>query len=163
MSVKMYNYRINKDDLWQFVLGCREFYMQNHPLHVALREKARDEGFSSKVFTSIKKHSDELTMDVQLFNEGETYLVRILESGWFFLNKLSEIAEATGIAIEKVFYDNRTDVPPEDEKNAAVADWCDEMINTRQYLTVELVSIGQLKMMMLDVVLNRTAVQKATE
>lgn len=132
MSTKMYNYRVAKDRWWEFANACREFYMAKHPYGKAIRAAAANEGAKYSDLMKIVKAvaaADE-TVELQVFDEGETYLFRPLEVGWFFMNNC-QMWETYGV--EAVFYDTRSDVPPEDEKNKAVAEWVDEKILAHEY------------------------------
>lgn len=130
MSTKMYNYRLPKADWWVFAKACREYYLVNHPVMEIL--KASGEGLAS--YNKITEAVDcfvEYPVNLQLFDEGDTYLVRPLEIGYFFMNHYDKFAPD----LTPVTYDNRTDVPPEDEKNKIVAEWVDAKIHNGEYLT----------------------------
>lgn len=138
----MYNYRVSKDKWWEFARTVRQFYVETHPLMELLRaisaEKTDDK---MSVFKRMTDAVDTLvdaqwTADIQMFDEGDTYMLRPLENGYFFMNN----ADKWGSFIEKVTYDNRGDVPPEEEKNRAVAEWCDHKIEAHEYLIYNVMS-----------------------
>lgn len=134
MSTKMHNYRVAKEQWWPFAKACRAYYMEHHPIAKLLREISEAGGtYKKKIDTVNTIVAAEWTVDLQIFDEGDTYLIRPLENGYFFMNNFDQDQWAE-FALERVSYDNRTDVPPEDEKNAAVADWVDEKILGGEYL-----------------------------
>lgn len=132
MSTKMYNYRISKQEFWAFTKDCQEFYLENHPIYqILITAISKDDyiTFSGRLDKLFPKWA----VDLQLFDEGETYLIRVLENGYFFMKNADEWL------IERVTYDNRTDVPPEEEMNRAVAEWCDQKIENREFLIYPLI------------------------
>jgi hypothetical protein len=136
MSTKMHNFRIPKSQWWGFATACREYYMGNYPIMEVLNELVIRKGASaykqiSDIVDILAKNDTGYTVDLQLFDEGDTYLIRPLEQGWFFSNNCADFA--AGFNLAQVTYDNRSDVPPEDEKNRAVAEWVDKQIDARQY------------------------------
>lgn len=133
----MYNYRVAKAQFWPFAKACREFYMSTHPILKALASVDPCKTEYSDFAKSVDKLAPEWTIDLQLFDEGDSYLIRVLESGYFFMKNA---AEWLSFGLEHVTYDDRCDVPPEDEPNKAVAVWCDERIDAREYLMYPLVS-----------------------
>jgi hypothetical protein len=137
----MYNYRVRKDQWWDFARACREVYLNNHPLMQLLKSAADrgDDAMSS--FKKLSKTVDaleraEMIVDIQIFDEGDTYILRPLERGYFFMNN---VHEWSGF-LDEVTYDDRADVPPEEEKNKVVAQWCDEKISSREYLMFNVLS-----------------------
>lgn len=139
MSRVMYSYRLPKERWWEFAQSCREAYAASHPLSVIIlraAHSARDlppaEKASKMVsILDIISKLGEWTIDLQLFDEGDTYLIRPLERGYFFLNNHVRWSE---FGLETVFYDDRSDVPAEQEGNRGVSLWCDERIARGEYL-----------------------------
>lgn len=131
MSTKMYNYRLPKEQWWPFAKACREFYLAEHPMCRVLRS-LQPAGWRTMLNTVDTIVYDEWTADLQLFDEGDTYIIRPLERGYFFMNNADRWSE---FGIERVYYDDRADVPTEDEKNEAVARWVDEKIISGEFLT----------------------------
>lgn len=139
MSTKMHNYRIPKDRWWDFATACRRYYLDNHPITMAALRVIADEASAKDTalgrYKAVQQFADTIatdwTVDLQVFDEGDTYIIRPLEYGHFFMNHHDNFAE---FGLEPVFYDNRADVPPEEEKNKAVADWVDGKIEAREYL-----------------------------
>lgn len=135
MSTKMHNYRIAKDQWWPFAKACRQFYITEHPIAQALNRTRSFEADGYKAYKAMTKTVDaiistEWTVELQVFDEGETYLLRPLEHGYFFMNHVDQWEP---FGVERVTYDSRTDVPPEDEKNEAVADWVDDKILSGEF------------------------------
>ena len=83
-----------------------------------------------------------------MFDEGDTYLIRPLERGYFFLNTHDRWIQEFGL--EPVFYDDRSDVPPEQEKNRAVSLWCDDKIAKGEYLLYQVVTEDGLSSTIMD-------------
>jgi len=136
----MYNYRIAKWRWWYLATTCREFYKDNHPISLALTKLASgNPSYSqfSKTVNELTTGNESWTVELQLFDEGDTWLIRVLEQGYFFHNHWTEWNH---LGLEAVTYDNRSDVPPEDEKNAAVAQWVDEKILAAEYFLYPLLS-----------------------
>lgn len=131
MSVKLYTVRIPKDRWWEFSAAVRATYLNEYPgvedFHGVLARGAT----YSEAMASIEVNTH--FVELQLFDEGDTWLVRPLEQGWFFINHVEEKAWP-GLKLKKVFYDNRADVPKRDKPNKAVADWVNTQILERRYL-----------------------------
>jgi hypothetical protein len=133
----MYAFRLPKAALWDTLAEVRAFYAAEHPVATTLLRNvaaARTHPEKLDVFLRLMEEvadrSDrDWTVQWQLFDEGEAWIVRPLELGWRFLNEHHRWP-----ALEPVFYDNRSDVPPEHEKNEAVALWVDEQVRARRYL-----------------------------
>lgn len=140
MSTKMHNYRLSKDSWWDFAMACRQFYQAKHPVMEVLKAISDTPKFSS--YVKMTKAVDvlidaEWTADLQVFDEGDTLILRPLEHGYFFMNNADEWA---GFGLERVYYDDRSDVPPEDEKNRIVSQWVDEKVFAGQYMVLNLLS-----------------------
>ena len=123
----MYNFRVPKERWWEVAASVRRYYMQNHPIAQALTKMVGDKVENPKFFEAVDKLTPEWLVDLQLFDEGDTWLIRPLERSYFFMNN----ADRWGV--ERVTYDDRTDVPPEEEKTKAVAVWVDEQIDAHRY------------------------------
>jgi hypothetical protein len=152
MSTKMYNFRLPKEQWWAFAGFCREQYLAEHPMCQLLRTMAeRGNGYRVMMNAVDAIVSDEWTVELQLFDEGDTWLIRPLERGHFFMNRADQWAD--GYDIEKVYYDTRSDVPPEDEKNKLVAEWVDRQIDSGMYLTFSLLNKLVFNMICLNALL----------
>lgn len=135
----MYNYRIPKDQWWSFCKAVRDYYLAHHPVMQIVRSIKAKDGVG--LYTTVSRVADALgdwTVDLQLFDEGDTYLIRPLEHGYFFLNKREKFSD--GFDLADVFYNNSTDVPPEEEKNKKVSQWSDKKIRAREYLMYPLLN-----------------------
>lgn len=146
MSRVMYSYRLPKDRWWDFARDCRDFYAEKHPLSAAVSRAASSAarlspeeraGALVRMLDLIRK-ADEWFVDLQLFDEGDTYLIRPLERWYMFLNHHARWTQEFGL--EPVFYDDRSDVPPELEKNREVSLWCDDKIARGEYLLYQVVT-----------------------
>lgn len=149
----MYNYRIPRSRWWEFASYCRGHYQLHHPVAQVLRKLTFAGDKLSSAFAEATKAVDELvgqgwTADLQLFDEGGSLLIRPLERGYFFMNNFEEHWKPFGMT--EIFYDNRSDVPPSEELNKAIAAWVDQKILDGEYLTYSLISGDDLKNMCLD-------------
>ena len=118
MSIKMYNYRIRKDAWWSFAAAVREFYLAEYPVFKVLAEVSEGDGITYSKFVEAVDVFRDWTVELQLFDEGDHWLIRPLEQGYFFMNGHEQWVDEFGL--ETVWYDDRSDVPPEDEKNRPV-------------------------------------------
>jgi hypothetical protein len=163
MSTKMHNFRIPKDQWWDFAAACRSFYMENYPMLNVLNEIVARQGASayrkiSDIVDIMTRGDTGYTVDLQLFDEGDTwgdtYLIRPLEQGWFFSNNCDDFA--AGFNLTQVNYDNRSDVPPEDEKNEAVAKWVDKQIDDKQYFIYNILHRDDFMTIAIDALIKGT-------
>lgn len=141
MNVVRYNYRIHKA-LWSdFTQVCRETYLNDHPLMQLLKFVA-DHGdnpldsFKQVSETVNSFDSIHVSSDIQVFDEGDTYIIRPLELGYFFINNAREWGEF----LNEITYGKGTDVQPEEEKNKVVSQWCDEKISRGDYFIFNVLS-----------------------
>lgn len=142
MSTKLYAHRIAKDRWWMFAAGVRAIYLSEHPVIKMVDALADAQTYAEFVDCVDALVEDDWTVDLQLFDEGETWLIRALERGWFFNNNSDRWRE--GFGVEEVCYDTRSEVPPEDEKNAATADWVDRQIEMHAYVTFQVLTRADL-------------------
>lgn len=131
MSTKMHNARVPKDRWLEFAADVRRVYLAEHPFVKLFRSERLDYGSYRKAMDSLDRN--ESFVELQLFDEGDTWLVRPLEQGWFFMNHVYE-GVWKKFGVKAVSYDNRSDVPKKDRKNKKVAAWCDARIEAREYL-----------------------------
>lgn len=156
MSRVMYSYRIPKDKWWELSRDIRRTYLDKHAasvlVNVALKNRNRSpvDRFDAldKIITVVTEK--ELTVDLQLFDEGDTYIVRPLERGYFFMNTAQRWVD--GFGLERVYYDDRSDVPTEDENNREVSVWCDKMIEDGEYLVFPVITTDLLYKIGLDAI-----------
>ncbi|AON96788.1 hypothetical protein BI081_gp037 [Mycobacterium phage Tonenili] len=131
MSTKLYVYRVPKSQWWDFYAAVRRVYLDEHLIARAVRGLAERKAPHRDVRRIINESVPEYEVELQLFDDGEHWIVRPLESGWFFTNQHHRWLE---FGLVPVFYDDRADVPPEHEANKVVADWVDKQIETHRYL-----------------------------
>lgn len=142
MSIKMYNYRVKKSEFWTFALDCRAYYMRNYPVLTAMRSHSTTDAGGTESFRkrlkAVKRAGKEWSVDLQVFDEGDTYLLRPLEHGWYFGNNVRRMST---VPVSNVFYDDRADVPQAEKDNLAVANWVDEQISERRYLVFNVLGV----------------------
>lgn len=152
----MYNYRIAADQWWPFARACRSMYLTEHPLakmaDSIAAEKITVENFA-QVIDGLKKI--DLFSDLQMFCDGDTLILRPLERGWFFYNTRERWHARFGL--QDVFYDDRSDIPPDRLGNRVVFERCDEKIVSGEYLTFSLINETDVEKMVLDKLMGDTA------
>lgn len=169
----MYALRVAKADWWDVAGRIRVFYQQNHPVLKEARVLARmlaegaprdpdgkltyetRKAIGGAVRTTaeaVKHHRlgwEEETVEVQLFDDGDTWLLRMCDryggrGGSLLHGELDRFPELT-----EVFYDGRVDDVPEDPaeraRNHAVTRQVDEWINTDRYLLYPVVTAADLR------------------
>jgi hypothetical protein len=128
MSTVMYCFRIKKEELWPFCDNLRTFHREE-AIIFQLLEKAKTKeihNFASDIHYHV---------NLQLFEENEnTWLFRVLENSYLFLNNWQQFNQ-----IESVFYDDRSNMPEEQEGNLAIAEWVDTLLKAKQYFTVPII------------------------
>lgn len=153
----MHNARVSKDQFWEFAAEVRRVYLEEHPAVQLFRSGVFQKVKYNDLMKSLTDNDD--FVELQLFDEGDAWLIRPLEVGWFFINKLDKGAwDKWGVTA--VTYDNRCDVPPEDEKNRMVADWMDEQIEARRYLVFNVLHKDDYRQIYLDIVTSSVATQE---
>ena len=154
----MYSYRIDKSRWWEFARACREFYAENHPVAAVVTAAARNAAAMhaeesaaalGRILDTIRK-ADDWMVDLQIFDEGNTYLVRPLERGYMFLNTHDRWAREFGL--KAVFYDDRSDVPPEQVPNREVSLWCDDKIQSGEFFIHQIVTEDSLSKVVFDII-----------
>lgn len=148
MGIAAYYFRIDKSDFWSFAAQLREFYAANSVLgmmaaHAADQIVAADDVDAKMALLTrwqdeVKPKLDEVTCDLQLFDEGDSWLIRVLEAGYLFLNSY----EKQNWPLEPVFYNDKTDMPPGMLERKPTIDWVDEQINLRRYLMYPVISVN---------------------
>jgi hypothetical protein len=151
MSTVMYAFRIKKDDWWDFASKAKEFYIETGLVSKGLANLRNGPAKSRQKFNTLRSSLDLLLeidgAELQVFDENEEhYLFRVLEKGYRFMNNFQKM----DWPIHPVFYDNRADVPEEDEANEKVADWLDEEIQHHRYFIYPLVAKNDLARMLSD-------------
>lgn len=123
--------RVPKDRWLEFAADVRRVYLAEHPFVKLFKSERLDGDTYRKAMDALDEN--ESFVELQLFDEGESWLVRPLEAGWFFMNHVHQ-GVWKKFKVKAVTYDDRTDVPKKDRKNKAVADWMCERIEAREYL-----------------------------
>ena len=145
MSTKMYAYRVEKAQLWPLVDQVRDWYEKNEAVFYLMdahrKTRANQELSAAEHFAAWSAGQDLAAdrgnyVELQLFDEGDTWLCRVLERGYAFMNHY----EKEHWPIEGVFYDDRSDMPEEWEKNLATVDWMEEKIQARHWFCVDIVA-----------------------
>lgn len=131
MSTKMHVARVPKDRWLEFAADVRRVYLAEHPFVKFFVADRLDGDTYRKAMDSLDRN--ESFVELQLFDEGDTWLVRPLEQGWFFMNHVWD-GVWKKYKVKAVSYDDRSDVPKKDRKNKKVADWMNERIEAREYL-----------------------------
>lgn len=153
MSTRMYSYRITKERWWELADDVRRSYLEKHPICEVLESIAREvDPLIESPYVKMVKIADTFDRDweveLQLFDEGETLLIRPLESGYFFMNNSDRWIELFGL--EKVYYNDSVDVPPEDEKNKFIAEWVDKRIDEGLYTVFKVITRHDLHAKAID-------------
>lgn len=107
MSIKMHAARVSKDQFWEFAAEVRRVYLAEHLMVELFRGMVARGVKYSECMKSLSENDN--YMELQLFDEGDAWLIRPLEVGWFFINKLDEGAWDRW-NVEAVTYDNRCDI-----------------------------------------------------
>jgi hypothetical protein len=128
MSTVMHCFKIKKTELWSFCDNLRTFHREEAAIFQFLKI-AKTEEVHSFV------HDSHYHVNLQLFEENEsTWLIRVLENGYLFLNRWQQFNQ-----IKPVFYDDRSDMPEEQEDNLAIAEWIDAFLKVKQYFIVPII------------------------
>jgi hypothetical protein len=136
----MYAYRVPTTQLWPFLDAVRAYYIEHNLAYTVMGEIARRADDAALAHARQWANHTELHVTLQLFQDGETWLLRVLERGYFFLNHWRQVAAY----LTPVFYDDRSDVPSDAEANAAIAERLDEQIAGRRYLLAPLIDTAEL-------------------
>ncbi len=156
MSVRLYTFRITKALWWDTLASIRGVYLAEYPIAQAMTvmanaliEKAEtdrsgDIATKLQMLSLLDTFSDTYTKDpdegwsveFQVFDEGDTWLIRPLERGSFLLGRHERWPE-----LQPVFYDTRTDEPSVNvPANRATSEWVDEQIKAHRYFVVPVLS-----------------------
>lgn len=159
MSTRLYTFRVDKAIWWPTLESIRAVYLAEYPMAAAIRsaaeaaaEKAARAEDPTDARISAMREVDVIargytkdpeqgySVDFQVFDEGDTWLVRPLEHGYFLLGSHERWPE-----LIPVFYNNSTDVPPEQKANRQVADWVDEQILAHRYFVVPVLTRSEYR------------------
>jgi len=141
MSTVMYCYRVPNVQLWPFLDALRAYYAEQNMAYTVMGEIARQADLDTALPHARQwaAHT-ELHVTVQLFQDSDTWLLRVLESGYFFLNHWQQFAAY----VTPVFYDDRSDVAADEEPNAPIAEWLDAQIAGKRYLLAPIIDTDEL-------------------
>jgi len=139
MSTVMYAYRVPNSQLWPFLDALRAYYVENDMAYKIMRQIRTD---PQAAYTKARMWANrtDLYVTVQLFQDGDTWLLRVLEDGYFFLNHWQQFTAY----LTPVFYDDRTDVPPAEEANEPIAERLDAQIASKHYLLAVIVDRDEM-------------------
>ena len=143
MSRVMYNYRLPKARWWDFARECRSFYAEKHPISAAVTKAA-----VSAAGGSTETRVDTLARMLDVIRKADEWMV---DRGYMFLNNHERWVQ--GFGLEPVFYDDRSDVPPELEKNRAVSLWCDDKVTKGEYLLYQVLTEDGLSEMVISTIM----------
>lgn len=156
MSTVMRVWRIRKSDLWNTLDMIRGHYESHHPvpLEIAVLASVISPSTSPEMAQQLRRDALRLARtgetgqedwhpEIQIFSEGESCLLRPLEIGTWFGRQVDD----QEWPFEEIHYDNRTDVPAEEEGNKAVAEWLDTQISAGRYVTHMLLDPTRLHLM----------------
>ncbi len=132
MSILMHCYRIKKTDWWDFFDEVCNYYINDSlTMGLAIAYQKEESGHDFWKFCQ----NNENHISIQLFDFGDNWIFRVLESGYCFANKHKELFPELG----EVFYDDRSDIPLEDEANEAIADKIDMLLRQRKYFIASII------------------------
>lgn len=137
MSTTMYCYRIEKAKFWLFCDAVRKWYLEPKNQRFFLRTVAELTSMTwADASTDLEKirHNRENHIHLQLFDEGTTWVIRVLGAGYQFMNNREQFEN-----IEDVFYDNRPGMPDKGYDNEAIMNWLDDQIKARHYFMVTII------------------------
>lgn len=144
MSTVMYSYRVRKDAWWDTHAKMRDYFLNESKIILALRDLSaslKSDVSATKILGAVQELDDLFGIELQLFDEGATYLLRPLVTA---ILRDVLIAEHERWGLEPVFFDSRTDIPSEEEKNYAIAEWMIEETRKFRYFTVPVLTKGDL-------------------
>jgi hypothetical protein len=163
MSIHFQAWRVPKVEFWPFHAALRERYLAEHWMSKVITtlvpnmspEKATD--FLLRL--SDGSFEEQATTELQLFDEGDVYLFRVLEWGnlHFFRTQFATLSAERGWDFEDLHLNTSTDIPAEDQKNFAVVDWFEEELKARRYQLVHVVDMDDWGQRMLELRLSQPA------
>lgn len=162
----MYASRIKKSDWLPLMRELREWGRTESILaQIAFEPETKGNSLGERVdeFHAARQEGgktwqewEELTVEVQVFDRGSNYLLRPLEKRVSFMERASFMGDHHTQKLAEwlhdhpstklVRYDNRTDVPPEDRRNEAVADWLDDQITAGMFMIFNVVTLFDFEM-----------------
>jgi hypothetical protein len=137
----MYCYRVDKAKLWEVVDQVRAWYEKESAVYYLLG-KYREDRTSQESWKKAHElaRNQQNHVELQLFDEGESWLFRVLEQGYSFMNHYEKMEWG----VHPVFYDDRSDMPEEWETNYETTEWLDDLISKGHYFMVSIVDQNRL-------------------
>lgn len=145
MSAVFYGYRVGKDSFWEMHAALREAYLAEHWLaQVATKLWPRtSEDTARRLLKRLdeKEVQDRAATEIQLFDEGTSYVIRPLEwaHGGFFHNQLERLSLPK---VSSVHYDDRSDLSDEELSHKETVDWVEAQIRRGRYFVVPLIAVS---------------------
>lgn len=151
----MHCYKINKMDWWDFFDRITKHYVEDSiTLKLAEVYQKEESGYDYWQFCQDSDNH----ISIQLFDFEPDWIFRVLETGYYFANKHAELFPELG----EVFYDDRTDIPPEDKANEGIADKIDEMVRHKRYFMIPIIDSDLLFSIPFDVARIKNDLEKET-
>lgn len=152
MSYKMYLFQVKKGEEFSFVDDLRKLVLSE------FTPSFKDGKDKIKYADMVQDNKDEQEKELQFFSVSHpdyqnVYLVRVMEAGYRIHNYLWKQKVPT------CNYDDRTDVPAEDEGHKEIADEIDALIDQRHYFIIPVVSVTDL----LRIIWNTPYLEKVEE
>lgn len=159
MSTHFYFYRVERRGFWGFVEQVRDFYFPEGPLMLVARDMKekldarKDEDSPEEqadaflegigFFREGSRAAARLTVELQVFEEdAEHYIFRVLEWGYTFMNH----HQRERWPVEPVFFDDGTDLSPEEERLRPLVDRVEAMIDLRRYFITPVTALDDASM-----------------
>lgn len=128
MSTVMYCYWVDRGSEFELANKVRKFLWQEYFIFNVPHDNLNN------LIQLLIKYEGKYDINMQLFPVlPDRYLVRFLTSS-FVIENNHEL-----LGLEPCFYDDRTDVPPEDEENEKYANRVDELIKDKKYYIIPIV------------------------
>lgn len=137
MSTVMYCYKIPKDNWWEFFRKMRQHYIDNS-ITMKLAKACQETKLPLEYFEFCKDDNNHI--ETQLFDFGNDWIFRVLETGYYFHNKHSELFPE----LEEIYYDDRTVIPPEHKANEAISDKIEVLLKRKEYFIAYIVDFDSL-------------------
>lgn len=132
MSTVMHCYKIPKTSRWDLFDKVISHYVENSII-LKLAEVYRKEESAYKYWQFCNDSENHVSF--QLFDFEPDWIFRVLERGYYFANNHAKLFPELG----EVFYDDRTDIPPEHEANEVITDKIDEMVRNKRYFMIPII------------------------
>jgi hypothetical protein len=157
MSTVLYAYRCPQDKLWDLHAQIRaysladsspvkRFWYQMAKDHIQREEGLDYQGNAMKYLDKWSmagedsRDNEDIRMQV-FYEPNATVLIRFLmnEDPHRYLDTMR--SRGHELPLTPVFYDNRSDVPDDEQMNEIFADWVDDMIRDNQYAIIPILTV----------------------